>query len=102
MRCLQATVRYTENNALQHLQGVLDALYRCVLDEDRELRQEAIFTVQLLGRFITPEHYLPLVMPTAYEGQVREATAAEVLRTGGADTHQRFPTWFSASSVQIR
>jgi hypothetical protein len=31
-----------------------------------------------------------------------QASAAEVLRSGGADTDKRFPTWFSASSVPLR
>ena len=33
---------------------------------------QVLYTVELLGRFITPEHYLPLIMPINYEGQVKE------------------------------
>ena len=40
LRCLQATIRYTENNAVQHLQSILDAMYKCVLDDDAVLQQE--------------------------------------------------------------
>jgi len=102
LRCLQATIRYTENNAVQHLQGILDTLYKCAQDDDKVLRQEVLYTVELLGRFITPDHYIPLVMPTNYEGQVKESTSADVILTGGDDTNKRFPTWFSASNAYTR
>lgn len=102
LRCLQATIRYTENNCVQHLQAMLDALYKCAMDDDKVLQQEVLYTIELLGRFITPDHYVPLIMPSAYEGQTKEASSAAVLIAGGEDTNKRFPTWFSASNSYTR
>jgi len=104
-------------NCVQHLQGILDALYKCAVDPDPTLRLEvlygadwgggrgqlggrgsaliapksvpgarapsptpqALYTAELVGRFIAPEHYLPLAIPSLHQPQPNP----EACRGGG-------------------
>ena len=59
---------FIEGNALQYMQGILDALYKVLRDDDAEIKLEAFVCLELMGKLHDPSNYLPLVLTTSGEG----------------------------------
>lgn len=74
LRILIMTLWFNENNALQYMQVILDALYKVMRDDDPVVRNEAQYALELLGKFHTPSNFIPLVLAQAPDGA---ATLAE-------------------------
>eukprot|EP01065_Artemidia_motanka_P029350 TRINITY_DN35487_c0_g1_i1.p1 TRINITY_DN35487_c0_g1~~TRINITY_DN35487_c0_g1_i1.p1 ORF type:complete len:962 (+),score=434.43 TRINITY_DN35487_c0_g1_i1:57-2888(+) len=68
LRILVMTLWFNENNALQYMQAILDALYKVMRDDDPVVRTEAQFALELLGKFHTPSNYIPLILSQAPDG----------------------------------
>ena len=62
MRTLLMTIWFIENNTLQFLQAILDALYKVLRDEDKSMKHEAFVCLELIGKLHTPDNYIPLVL----------------------------------------
>lgn len=84
LRVLMTTIYYCENQIVQHTQVIMNALYKALRDPEKQMQNEAAVCIELLGKFIKPEHYLPFIIsaaPAASEQDGDEETV-EVLKSG--------------------
>ncbi|KAJ9462543.1 dynein assembly factor 5 [Diplonema papillatum] len=70
IRTLIVMLWFVESNALQFLQEILDALYKVLRDDDADVRREAFFCLQVIGKFHTPDNYIPLILSRNTEGEM--------------------------------
>lgn len=62
LRVLAMTVFYCETNIVQLTQSILHVLYKAINDDVEEVRQLALVCVELLGKFLKPAQFLPLII----------------------------------------
>lgn len=112
LRCLVMIIYFSESNIVQFAQQILAALYKAIKDDDVVVRTEAMTCVEMLGKFLTPDQYLPFIVaaPKAdsahadpeVEGDVRfEKTKTKSVTVVSASeshsVHQHLPTLFSTA-----
>lgn len=62
LRVLNALIWYCESNVVQHAEPILGSLFKTLLHEDAPIRKESQFSVELLGKFLKPQFYLPILL----------------------------------------
>jgi dynein assembly factor 5 len=62
LRILQFTIFYCESNIVQFAQQVLGTLFKSIKDENEAVRDNSLLCVQLMGKFIKPEQYMPFII----------------------------------------
>jgi dynein assembly factor 5, axonemal len=118
LRCLQMLIYFCETNIVQFAQQILAALYKSIRDDNDSVRIESLVCVELMGKFMTPDQYLPFVIsqPSA-ESQERAGPEADgdlrversrtktvtVVSAGEVGSvHQHLPTLFSTAPHSTR
>lgn len=74
LRILAMSIYYSETNIVQSTQIILSALYKGLKDDNPDVRAESLACVEILGKFLKPEHYLPFIIaqpPKEQEDQRR-------------------------------
>ena len=110
LRILQFTIFYCESNIVQFAQQVLGTLFKAIKDDNEAVRDNSLVCVQLMGKFIKPDQYLPFIISKPDNAtqesmhQASEDVNVEKTRTKtvtsisvGATPTQAPPTLFSTA-----
>ena len=65
LRILAVALFYIEADAVQYAPQILQTLYKVLQDDNKEIVQHSHFAVEMLGKFLTPEQFLPFLVPVA-------------------------------------
>lgn len=79
LRVLHVMAWYLEDNVVQHMQPLLGALFKTLLHDERTVRTESMFCVEMLGKFVRPETYIEILLrkPKAGEQQHNLITTSQ-------------------------
>eukprot|EP00756_Hemistasia_phaeocysticola_P038235 Hpha_TRINITY_DN16745_c2_g8::TRINITY_DN16745_c2_g8_i1::g.77631::m.77631/K19759/DNAAF5; dynein assembly factor 5, axonemal len=102
LRILIMTLWFNENNALQYMQAILDALYKVMRDDDPVVRGEAQFALELLGKFHTPSNFIPLVLAQAPDGATTLAAGKTDDDMEHKEVRKRTMTIFSTTAATTK
>ncbi|KAK7202011.1 hypothetical protein NESM_000269300 [Novymonas esmeraldas] len=110
LRLLWTTIYYCEKSCVQFTERILSAVYRAFADESAEVKQEATFSVEVLGKFLVPEQYLPFLIAKAAASSdahedvsvVERSRNKTVILTSLDDSHGPTPTLFSTAAVTVK
>lgn len=109
LRILWNTVFHCEKSSVQYAERILGALYKALRDDDAGVREEATLCVQIMGKFLTPQQYMPfLVARKATAGDEEEVTLVEKSRqktvtvTSVEGVKEQMPTLFSTAALTTR
>lgn len=118
LRCLQMLIFFSETNIVQFAQQILAALYKSIRDDNEAVRQESLVCVELMGKFMTPDQYLPFIIAQPapdtevlvdpeQQGDLRverSRTKTVTLISAGevGSVHQHLPTLFSTAPHSTR
>ncbi|KAG5469443.1 hypothetical protein LSCM1_02664 [Leishmania martiniquensis] len=110
LKLLWTTIFYCEKSCVQFTERILSAVYKAFADENVEVKQEATFCVEVLGKFLVPEQYLPLLIakPAVNGGPYEDVSFIETSRgktvvlTSVDDACRPTPTLFSTAAVMVK
>ncbi|KAG5469085.1 hypothetical protein LSCM4_02481 [Leishmania orientalis] len=110
LRLLWTTIYYCEKSCVQFTERILSAVYKAFADESVEVKQEATFCVEVLGKFLVPQQYLPFLIakPVAnadtYEdlSVVEKSRSKTVVFTSLDVARRPTPTLFSTAAVTVK
>lgn len=118
LRCLQMLILFSETNIVQYAQQILAALYKSIRDDNESVRTESLVCVELMGKFLTPDQYLPFIItqPAVETQEVPDPESQGDLRVERSRTktvtvisagevgsvHQHLPTLFSTAPHSTR
>lgn len=113
LRILWVLLFHCEKNSIQFTEKVLGAVYKALRDKSEDVVNEASLCVAILGKFLTPEEYLPFFIgrPTDSKEKVEEEedsivqqtkTKTVVLSSVGAKEQTKTPTLFSTEASTLK
>ena len=115
LRSLAMMIYFSETNIVQFAQQILATLYKSIKDDNEMVRTESLVCIELLGKFVTPDQYLPFIIsqPDALARQQEEAAANDVevqrsktktvtLTSATGQPPQPLPTLFSTSAAATK
>lgn len=115
LRSLAMMIYFSETNIVQFAQQILATLYKSIKDDNEIVRTESLVCIELLGKFVTPDQYLPFIIsqPDAATRQQEEAAANDVdvqrsksktitLTSANGQPVQPLPTLFSTSAATTK
>lgn len=79
LKLLWTTIYYCEKSSVQFTERVLSAVYKAFADELPAVKEEAALCIEVLGKFLVPDQYLPFLI-----AKPPAADAAGVAAVGGA------------------
>jgi len=74
LRTLVAIIIYSESNIVQYAQQILQALYKVVRDDDKEVAGEGLLCAELMGKFMRVDQYLPFLVAKSDDTDDAEST----------------------------
>eukprot|EP01059_Diplonema_ambulator_P037329 TRINITY_DN9831_c0_g1_i4.p1 TRINITY_DN9831_c0_g1~~TRINITY_DN9831_c0_g1_i4.p1 ORF type:complete len:731 (+),score=244.37 TRINITY_DN9831_c0_g1_i4:156-2195(+) len=99
IRILIMTLWFIESNALQYMQGILDALYKVLRDDDAAIKNEAYFCLELMGKLHNPDNYIPLLLTKSDKGSLEiQEQAADDSEVEHREIRRRTLTIFSTTA----
>lgn len=116
LRILWTLIFHCEKNSVQFAEEVLGAVYKALRDENTEVVVEASFCVEILGKFLTPDQYLPFMIsrnPTGADGKNKASDDDDtithktknktVVLTSAEGTEQKkMPSLFSTEAATVK
>ncbi|CAJ1992153.1 protein of unknown function - conserved [Leishmania donovani] len=110
LKLLWTTIYYCEKSCVQFTERILSAVYKAFADENVEVKQEATFCVEMMGKFLVPEQYLPFLIakPAANADPYEDVSVIEksrnktVVLTSLDDACGPMPTLFSTAAVTVK
>ncbi|KAG5495135.1 hypothetical protein JKF63_02188 [Porcisia hertigi] len=109
LRLLWTTIYYCEKSCVQFTERILSAVYKVFADENIEVKKAAAFCVEVLGKFLVPEQYLPFLIakPPASAEPYEEISFIEKSRNKtvvltSLDASTPTPTLFSTAAVSVK
>ncbi|RNF15805.1 HEAT repeat containing 2 [Trypanosoma conorhini] len=70
LRILWMAIYHTEKSVVQFVEQILGVLYKSLRDDNHDVVQESLLCLEILGKFLTPEQYMPFLTG---KGNPREA-----------------------------
>lgn len=61
---------HAEDHSTQHMELLLNTLYRSCLDEEEKVVHNSVKSAELIGTFVTPEVFLKLILPSLVKSPV--------------------------------
>lgn len=110
LKVLWTTIYYCEKSCVQFTERILSSVYKAFADESADVKQEATFCVEVLGKFLVPEQYLPFLIAKpaanadAYEdvAVVEKSRNKTVVLSPVDDAHGPTPTLFSTAATTVK
>ncbi|AIO01463.1 hypothetical protein LPMP_331710 [Leishmania panamensis] len=110
LKLLWTTIYYCEKSCVQFTERILNAVYKAFADENVEVKQEATFCIEMLGKFLVPEQYLPFLIakpaanadPYADVSVIERSRNKTVVLTSLDDSCRVTPTLFSTAAVTVK
>lgn len=96
LRILWLLLFHCEKNCVQFVEQVLGAVYKALRDESVDVVAEASLCMEIIGKFLTPDQYLPILIQ-------RPSVKSENSQTGweeGSVTHKTKRTTVVMSSAE--
>lgn len=113
LRILWVIIYHCEKSVVQFTERILGTLYAVLRDESEDVRREAALCAEILGKFLTPDQYLPFITakPSKTENEEESNVIVQKSRTKtiiftsaneeGAPA-QCVPTLFSTAAVSTK
>lgn len=79
IRILWVLLFHCERNSVQFAERVLGALYKALRDESQDVIDEALLCVEVLGKFLSPDEYLPFFIRRPNKNEEAEDTSGDVI-----------------------
>ena len=111
LRVIVMAIIFCENNIVQYLQQILQALYKAIKDDDKDIVSLSLLCVELLGKFVKPQHYLPFVIAQPVKDATEEISQPQVEKRGNrtiisvsaeGGPQQSLPTIFSTCAAALK
>lgn len=110
LRVLWMAIYHSEKSCVQFTERVLSALYKVFPDESEEVVKQATLCVEVLGKFLTPDQYLPFLISktasntatTTDDPIIQKSRNKTVVLTACDDTKATAPTLFSTAAVTVK
>ncbi|KPA81158.1 hypothetical protein ABB37_04500 [Leptomonas pyrrhocoris] len=84
LKLLWTTIYFCEKSSVQFTERVLSAVYKAFADELPAVKDEAALCIEVLGKFLVPDQYLPFLIAKP-QAASPAAAAATSSTTGAAD-----------------
>lgn len=84
LRLLWTTIYFCEKSSVQFTERVLSAVYKAFADELPAVKEEAALCIEVLGKFLVPDQYLPFLIAKPAAAAAAAATAGGA-EAGGED-----------------
>ncbi|ESL08087.1 hypothetical protein TRSC58_04217 [Trypanosoma rangeli SC58] len=78
LRILWMAIYHSEKSAVQFVEQILGVLYKSLREDNQDVVQESLVCLEVLGKFLTPEQYMPFLTGKGYVNQVDEETTVLV------------------------
>lgn len=116
LRILWVLLFFSEKNSVQFAERVLGAVYKALRDDSPSVVEEASLCVEIIGKFLTPDQYLPFFInrpaekTASTEGEEGEEdaivhkskTKTVVLTSVDAQERTKAPTLFSTEASTVK
>ncbi|EPY23277.1 HEAT repeat containing 2 [Strigomonas culicis] len=110
LRILWAVILHIEKSTVQHTERILGALYKALRDDNADVRREATLCVELIGKFLTPDQYLPFIISKSSTKDKEEDTTVvqktdkkTIVSTSMENQPiEKAPTLFSTAAVSTK
>ncbi|KAH8613469.1 hypothetical protein ERJ75_000783100 [Trypanosoma vivax] len=107
LRILWMSIYHVEKSVVQFVEHILGALYKS-LGDNQDVVQESLICLEILGKFLTPDQYLPFL--TSKDNPQSEEESSTVVKTGSktvvvssASGGSLFkPTLFSTAAMSVK
>ncbi|KPI89518.1 hypothetical protein ABL78_1394 [Leptomonas seymouri] len=112
LKLLWTTIYFCEKSSVQFTERVLSAVYKAFTDELATVKDEAALCIEVLGKFLVPDQYLPFLIakpqaasPSAAGEDaaiVQKSRSKTVILTSVDEVAAPTPTLFSTAAVAVK